>query len=71
MVALPTMDFLRCRIRKCKYFQELPINDLPEAIKSRVFLFADDLKMIANPYKKNIVENDLISLENWENTQGF
>ena len=27
----------------------LYINDLPEAIKSRVFLFADDLKMIANP----------------------
>ena len=24
--------------------------------------------MIANPLKKNIVENDLISLENWENT---
>ena len=46
----------------------LYINDLPEAIKSRVFLFADDLKMIANPLKKNIVENDLISLENWENT---
>ena len=46
----------------------LYINDLPDAIKSRVFLFADDLKMIANPLKKNIVENDLISLENWENT---
>ena len=27
----------------------LYINDLPEAIKSRVFLFEDDLKMIANP----------------------
>ena len=48
----------------------LYINDLPEAIKSKVVLFADDLKMIANPFDKEIVEDDLIlrSVEIWENT---
>ena len=46
----------------------LYINDLPESIKSKVFLFADDLKMIANPLDKDVVENDLIKLEIWENT---
>ena len=46
----------------------LYINDLPEAIKSKVFLFADDLKMIANPFDKAVVDDDLRSLEIWENT---
>ena len=46
----------------------LYINDLPEAIKSKVFLFADDLKMIANPFDKEVVDDDLRSLEIWENT---
>ena len=46
----------------------LYINDLPEAIKSRIFLFADDLKMLANPLENDIVENDLRCLEKWENT---
>jgi len=46
----------------------LYINDLPEAIKSKVFLFADDLKMIANPLDKDVVESDLINLEIWEDT---
>ena len=46
----------------------LYINDLPEAIKSKIFMFADDLKMLANPLEKEIVENDLKYLEFWENT---
>ena len=44
------------------------INDLPTEVKNKVFLFADDLKMIVNPTRKDIVESDLRCLERWENT---
>ena len=40
------------------------INDLPENIRNKVFLFADDLKMIANALRKDIVDEDLKSLKN-------
>ena len=44
------------------------INDLPEHIKNKVFLFADDLKMIANALRKDLVDEDLRILEDWEDT---
>ena len=42
------------------------INDLPESIKSRILLFADDPKLIANAVNKDIIDEDLKSLERWE-----
>ena len=42
------------------------INDLPDHIKSRILLFADDLKLIANAVNKGIIDEDLKSLEGWE-----
>jgi len=42
------------------------INDLPDHIKSRILLFADDLKLIANALNKAVVDEDLESLERWE-----
>ena len=46
------------------------INDLPENIKNKVFLFADDLKMIANALRKDLVVEDLRVLEDWEDVPG-
>ena len=40
--------------------------DLPDNIKSRILLFADDLKLIANAMNKDLVDEDLRSLERWE-----
>ena len=42
------------------------VNDLPDNIKSRILLFADDLKLIANAMNKDLVDEDLRSLERWE-----
>ena len=43
------------------------VNDLPENIKSRILLFADDLnKLIANAMNKGSIDEDLRSLERWE-----
>ena len=42
------------------------INDLPESIKSRILLFTDDLKLIANAVNKDIIGEDLKSLERLE-----
>ena len=42
------------------------INDLPDHIKSIILLFADDLKLIANAVNKGIIDEDLKSLERWE-----
>ena len=42
------------------------INDLPDCLKSTVKIFADDLKLIANLSDKNVIEDDLKTLENWE-----
>ena len=46
----------------------LYINDFPDSIKSFAKLFADDLKMIAKASDKGQIDNDLKSLELWENT---
>ena len=46
----------------------LYIFDLPDSIKSFAKLFADDLKMIAKASDKGQIDNDLKSLELWENT---
>ena len=46
----------------------LYINNLPHSIKSFAKLFADDLKMIAKASDKGQIDNDLKSLELWENT---
>ena len=42
------------------------INDLPENIRSKVLLFADDLKLIGNALRKDLIDGDLRSLEEWE-----
>ena len=42
------------------------INDLPDCLVSRVKIFADDLKLIANLADKTVIDNDLKSLEDWE-----
>jgi hypothetical protein len=47
------------------------INDLPDEIKSDVYLFADDTKIFRNIIDgedKEIVQDDLENLENWSNT---
>ena len=46
----------------------LYINDIPDSIISYAKLFADDLKMIAKASDKGQIDNDLKSLELWENT---
>ena len=42
------------------------INDLPNNIRNKVFMFADDLKLVADATNINDISNDLIELENWE-----
>jgi hypothetical protein len=47
------------------------INDLPDGIKSDVYLFADDTKIFRNitdGEDKEILQDDLENLENWSNT---
>ena len=47
------------------------INDLPDGIKSDVYLFADDTKIFRNitdGEDKEILQDDLEILENWSNT---
>ena len=42
------------------------INDLPNNIRNKVFMFADDLKLVADATNINDISSDLIELENWE-----
>ena len=42
------------------------INDLTDYIKSRVTIFADDLKLIGNASDRTIIDKDLENLELWE-----
>ena len=45
------------------------INDLPEQVKSRVTLFADDTAMylaLSSHVEGQVLQNDLLSLEKWE-----
>ena len=42
------------------------INDLPDYVKSRVTIFADDLKLIGNASDRTIIDKDLEDLELWE-----
>ena len=45
------------------------INDLPEQVKSRVRLFADDTAMylaLSSHIEGQVLQNDLLSLEKWE-----
>ena len=44
----------------------LYINDLPDNIKNNVFLFADDLKMIAKSKEKQESQKDLDYLVSWQ-----
>ena len=47
------------------------INDLPDGIKSDVYLFADNTKIFRNitdGKDKEILQDDLENLENWSNT---
>ena len=43
------------------------INDLPESVKNKVKLFADDLKLIGNVANSSRIVDDLKQLEKWEN----
>ena len=43
------------------------INDLPESVKNKVKLFADDLKLIGNVANSSRIVDDLKQLESWEN----
>ena len=42
------------------------INDLPNYVKSSIRLFADDLKLIGNAGNRNVIDEDLRQLEQWE-----
>ena len=42
------------------------INDLPEGIKSKVRLFADDVIIYRNASQPAILQRDLDELEKWE-----
>ena len=44
------------------------INDLPDGINNIAKLFADDLKVIANPNNRDRVDSDLHYLQQWEDT---
>ena len=47
------------------------INDLPEAVESEAYLFADDTKIfrvINSLDDQHILQNDLVKLENWSDT---
>jgi hypothetical protein len=44
------------------------ITDLPEAVESEAYLFADDItifRLINSIYDQQILQNDLIKVENW------
>ena len=44
------------------------VNDLPDAVTSKVYLFADDTKLIAKvPQDKAVLQQDLELLQNWSN----
>ena len=42
------------------------INDLPTRIKSLVELFADDVKILVEPFSQHIAQSDLDYLSEWE-----
>ena len=42
------------------------INDLPDYVKSRVKIFADDLELIGNASERTIIDKYLENLELWE-----
>jgi hypothetical protein len=42
------------------------INDLPDSVKSKVKLFADDLKLIGNAADNRTIREDICELEIWE-----
>ena len=42
------------------------INDLPDYVKSRVTIFADDLKLIGDASDRTVIYQDLENLELWE-----
>ena len=42
------------------------INDLPESIQNHIKIFADDVKMVADPGNNNSIEEDLEELSVWE-----
>ena len=44
----------------------LLVNDLPDNINNITKFYADDLKLIADASDRVTVENDLLSLEQWE-----
>ena len=61
-----------CKIKNCSFLDPgcanllilLFINDLPNNIRNKVFMFADDLKLEADATNINDISNDLIEQEN-------
>ena len=43
------------------------INDLPESVINEIRIFADDVKMVADPAQRQSIQRDLDELCNWEN----
>ena len=43
----------------------LYVNDMPEMVKSHLFLFADDAKLFNTTINTNIIQEDLVILEEW------
>ena len=51
------------------FFFLVYINDLPEQVKSRIRIFADDTAMyltLSSHIEGQILQNDLLSIEKWE-----
>ncbi|KAL5265305.1 hypothetical protein ACHWQZ_G006143 [Mnemiopsis leidyi] len=44
----------------------LYVNDLPEIVKNKIKLFADDLKLICNANDHRSIADDILELEIWE-----
>ena len=42
------------------------INDIPEGIRNMIKIFADDVKLVANPLEYDFVIEDLEALSSWE-----
>ncbi|KAL5258599.1 hypothetical protein ACHWQZ_G009170 [Mnemiopsis leidyi] len=49
----------------------LYVNDLPDIVKNKIKLFADDLKLICNANDYRSIADDILELEIWESIWGL
>ncbi|KAL5266962.1 hypothetical protein ACHWQZ_G004116 [Mnemiopsis leidyi] len=49
----------------------LYVNDLPDIVKNKIKLFADDLKLICNANDNRSIADDILELEIWESIWGL